>query len=193
MAHYVAEQISAAESASDNDRAGKQQAAAESILALWQRRSGLPTDRPPMQELERVFLALDRLAEPSDPWSFYRLFPREAEPSAEDVVSETLLRLALNLEDSTREIVRALVVEAAATALDREAEWVRLSENLAEDEERKALLQLNRLARLSNERLDNPEDMEPLERAHAHIARMIDTLTAISEAIAHECDGEPTQ
>jgi hypothetical protein len=192
MAHYVAEQIAAAESASDNDQAGKQQAAAESILALWQRRSGLPTDRPPMQAFERVFLALDRLAEPLDPWTFYRLFPREAEPSAEDIASETLLRLALNLEDSAREIVRALVVEAAAMALDREAEWVRLSENLAEDEERKALRHLDRLGRLSNERLDNPEDMEPLERAHAHIARMIETLTAINEAIAHDLRGEPS-
>jgi hypothetical protein len=193
MAHYVAEQISAAESASDNDLAGKQQAVAESILALWQRRSGLPTDRPPMQAFERVFLALDRLAEPGDPWGFYRLFPKEAEPSAEDVASETLLRLALNLEDSAREIVRALVVEAAATALNQEAEWVRLTENLSEDEERKALRRLNRLARLSNERLDDPEDMEPLERAHAHIARMIKTLTTINEAIADELQGKPPQ
>jgi hypothetical protein len=121
------------------------------------------------------------------------MFPKEAEPSAEDVASETLLRLALNLEDSAREIVRALVVEAAATALNQEAEWVRLTENLAEDEERKALRRLNRLARLSNERLDDLEDMEPLERAHAHIARMIKTLTTINKAIADELQGKPPQ
>lgn len=192
MAHYVAEQISTAESASDNNRAVAEQAAAESILALWQRRSGLPTDRPPMQAFERVFLALDRLAEPHDPWNFYRPFPGEAEPSADDVASDTLLRLALNLEDSTREIVRALVAEAAATAMDREAEWIRLSENLPEDEERKAIRQLYWLTRISNERLDNPEDMKPLERAHAHIARMIETFTTINEAIAHELHGEPS-
>lgn len=158
MAHYVAEQISAAESASGNDRASKEKTAAESILALWQHRSGLPTERSPMQAFERVFNALDRLAEPHDPWSFYRPFPGEARPSADDVESDTLLRLALNLEDSTREIVRALVSEAAATALDREAEWVRLSENLAEDEERKAMRQLSRPARLSNQQLGAPEE-----------------------------------
>lgn len=186
MAHYVAEQITAAESAHDNDRASLEQAAAESILALWQRRSGLPTDRPPMRAFERVFLALDRLAEPQDPWSFYQSFSGGAEPSANDVGSDTLLRVALNLEDSCREIVRALVVEAAVTARDREATWVRLSENLPEDEERTAIRQLHRLARLSNQQLDNPEDMKPLDRAQVHIARMIETLTNLNEAITHE-------
>jgi hypothetical protein len=74
MAHYIAEQIIDAESADPGERASKEQAAAESILALWQRRSGLPIDQPPMHSFERVFTALDRLAGPQEPWSFYRTF-----------------------------------------------------------------------------------------------------------------------
>lgn len=66
MAHYIAEQIAAAGSAGESDRAAKEQAAAESILALWQHRAGLPGDRP-MYAFERVFQALDRLAEPQAP------------------------------------------------------------------------------------------------------------------------------
>ena len=144
MAHYVAEKISAAESATDNDRAAKEEAAAEAILALWQRRSGLPGNRSPMQAFERVFSALDRLAEPQDPWSFYRIFrPRRAGRGR--YVSSTMLRLALDLEDSARGAVHALVAEAAAMSLDREAEWVRLSANLAEDEERRRTLRLKQL------------------------------------------------
>jgi hypothetical protein len=183
MAHYIAEQITAAESAGESDREASEQAAAESILALWQRRAGLPGDRPPMHAFERVFLALDRLADPQDPWRFYRPFPEGTEPSPEDVISSTLLSLALNVEDSAREIVRALVTEAAATALDREAQWVRLSENLAEDEERRAIQHLERLMQLSEESVGNPEAMDPLERVQAHITRTIEQLTAISDAI----------
>ena len=185
----MAEKISAAESATDNDRAAKEEAAAEAILALWQRRSGLPGNRSPMQAFERVFSALDRLAEPQDPWSFYRPFPEEAEPSADDTASSALLLLALKLEDSARQIVRALVAEAAAAALDREAEWVRLSENLADDEERKAIRQLNRLAGMSNAQLENPEDMESLEHVQAHIGWMIETLRNLNEEIARELGG----
>lgn len=183
MAHYIAEQITAAESAGESDREASEQAAAESILALWQRRAGLPGDRPPMHAFERVFLALDRLAEPQDPWSFYRPFPEGTEPSPKDVISNTLLSLALNVEDSARQIVRALIAEAAITALGREAQWVRLSENLAEDEERQAIRHLRRLMSLVEDSADTPEGMEPLERVQAYIKRTIEQLTAISDAI----------
>lgn len=183
MAHYIAEQITAAESAGESDREAREQAAAESILALWQHRAGLPGDRRPMHSFAHVFLALDRLAEPQEPWRFYRPFPEGTEPSPEDVSSNTLLSLALTVEDSTREIVHALIAEAAATALDREAEWVRLSENLAEDEERQAIRQLRGLMRLVQEDVDDPEVMEPLERIQTHIRRAIEQLTAISNAI----------
>jgi hypothetical protein len=193
MAHYVAEKISAAESATDDDRAAKEEAAAEAILALWQRHSGLPGDRPPMQAFERVFSALDRLAEPQDPWNFYRPFPEETEPSADDATSNALLLLALKLEDSARQIVRALVAEAAATALDREAEWVRLSENLTENDERKAIRQLSRLAGIANQQLEISEEMKPLERVHTHIEHMIETLTNLNEEITRELEAGSQQ
>ena len=175
MAHYIAEQITAAESAGESDRTARHR----------------HPHRPQMHTFERVFLALERLAEPQDLWRFYRPFPEGTEPSPEDVISSTLLSLALNVEDSAREIVRALVAEAAATALDHEAQWVRLSENLAEDEERQAIRRLDRLMRLSDESLDNPEDMDPLERVRAHITRTIGQLTAISDAITEVRGQEP--
>jgi hypothetical protein len=191
MAHYIAQQITDAESAEPAERAGKEQAAAESILALWQRRSGLPADQPPMHSFERVFTALDRLAGPQDPWSFYRTFPAHTEPDEEDVISSTLLCLALNLEDSARGAVQALIAEAAATSLDREAEWIRLSANLDEDDERKAIRQLQRLTEQLSGQPENASGMEPLERIHARIARMIEQLTAISDAITQDLSQGP--
>jgi hypothetical protein len=190
MAHYIAEQITAAESAGESDRKASEQAAAESILALWRHRAGLPGSHPPMHAFERVFIALDRLSEPQDPWRFYRPFPEDAEPNPEDVISDTLLGLALSVEDSAREIVRALIAEAAATAMDREARWVRLCQTTAEDDERRAIRHLDRLIRLSEESIGNPENMEPLDRAQAHITRTIGHLTAISDAIELARDQE---
>ena len=184
MAHYIAEQIAAAESAGESDREAKEQAAAESILALWQHRAGLPGDRP-MHAFEHVFQALDRLAEPQAPWRFYQPFPEGAEPGPEEVISGTLLSLALDVEDSAREIVHALIAEAARAALDREAQWVRLGENLAEDEELHAVRYLHRLMRqLSEEGAGNPDALEPLERVLSQITRTIEQLTAVRNAIA---------
>jgi len=62
---------------------------------------------------------------------------------------------------SAREIVRALIAEAAATALDREAQWIRLSESLAEDEERQAIRRLDRLMQVSEESVGHPEATRP--------------------------------
>jgi hypothetical protein len=184
MAHYISEQIAAAESAGESDREAKEQAAAESILALWQHRAGLPGDRP-MHSFERVFQALDRLAEPQATWRFYQPFPEGAEPGPAEVISGTLLSLALDVEDSAREIVRALIAEAAGAALDREAQWVRLGENLAEDDEFHAVRYLHRLMRqLSEEGADSPDALEPLERIQAQITKTIEQLTAVRDAIA---------
>jgi hypothetical protein len=116
--------------------------------------------------------------------------PRAPSQAPRDVTSNTLLSLALNVEDSARQIVRALIAEAAATALDREAQWVRLSENLAEDEERQAIRHLRRLMSLVEESAGNPEGMEPLERVHAYITRTIEQLTAISDAITEVRGGQ---
>jgi putative heme iron utilization protein len=65
------------------------------------------------------------------------------------------------------EIVRDLIAEAAATSLNREARWVRLSDGLAEDEERRAIRHLARFIRLAEEGNGNPDDMEPLDRVQA--------------------------
>ncbi len=59
-------------------------------------------------------------------------------------------------------------------ALDREAPWVRLSETLAEDEERQAIRRLDRLIQLTEESVGSPEAMESLRRIQARITRTIE-------------------
>ena len=67
----------------------------------------------------------------------------------------------------------------------REAQWVRLGESLAEDEELHAVRYLHRLMRqLSEEGAGNPDALEPLERVQAQITRTIEQLTAVRDAIA---------
>ncbi|MFD5161229.1 hypothetical protein ACFWMJ_24675 [Streptomyces hawaiiensis] len=58
-----------------------------------------------------------------------------------------LLRIALNLEEIARRVVRTIVTVAAREAADREAKWLRLSDHVEDDEQRAArdaILELGR-------------------------------------------------
>jgi hypothetical protein len=92
-------------------------------------------------------------------------------------------RLNTRLVNPRCSVDRQSALEAAATALDREARWIRLSENLAKDDESQAIQRLKRLMQLSEESSDSPEDMGSLDRVQAHIKRTVRQLTAISYAI----------
>ncbi len=68
-----------------------------------------------------------------------------------------------------------------------------LSANLAEDEERKAIQQLQRLTDQLDGQPENDDDVEPLERIHARIARIIEQLTAINNAITQDLYHSPAE
>ncbi len=55
------------------------------------------------------------------------------------------------------------------------------SENLIEDEERKAIRRLSRLVGTANQQLEGSEEMKPLERVHNQIERMIEALAKLDE------------
>ena len=79
-----------------------EQAAAESILALWQRRAGLPGDQPPMHAFEPRIPRPGPPRRAAGPMALLPPFPQDTEPGPEDIISSTLLSLALNVEDSAR-------------------------------------------------------------------------------------------
>jgi hypothetical protein len=75
------------------------------------------------------------------------MFQRGSEPSEDDMAAAPLLRIALNLEEIVRRVVRTIVTVAAREAADREAKWLRLSDHVEDDEQRAvrdAILELAR-------------------------------------------------
>ncbi|MFE7891140.1 hypothetical protein [Streptomyces sp. NPDC057412] len=148
MAHHIGDLITHAETASDAEADDVRRETATAVLALWNHRAALPISRPPLDTFEPVFTALERLSEPQAPWDFYRMFPRGSEPSEEDLVAAPLLRMALNLEEIVRRVVRTIVTVAAREASDREAKWLRLSDHVEDDEQRAARDAILELAQL---------------------------------------------
>ncbi|MFJ1785507.1 hypothetical protein ACIOML_14500 [Streptomyces anulatus] len=147
MAHHIGDLIIRAESAPEAEADEIRRETATAVLALWNHRATLPIPSPPLDAFEPVLRALDRLSEPQDPWHFYRMFPPGSEPSDDDMVAAPLLRIALDLEETVRGVVREIVVVAAREAADREAKWLRLSEHVEEDEQRAARDAVLELAR----------------------------------------------
>ncbi|WP_157430492.1 hypothetical protein [Actinomadura macra] len=147
MAHHIGALIVQAENATGAEANGIRREAMTAILALWNHRSVFSSPTQPLDTFEPVFRALERLSEPQDPWSFYRMFQPGREPSEDDMVGAPLLRIALELEETVRSVTREIVAFAAQEAADKEAKWLKLSEHLEVDEQRAARDALLRLAR----------------------------------------------
>ncbi|MFB7559210.1 hypothetical protein [Streptomyces brevispora] len=147
MAHHIGDLIIRVETASEAEADDVRRETATAVLALWDHRAALPISRPPLDTFEPVFTALERLSEPQDPWDFYRMFQRGSEPSEDDMAAAPLLRIALNLEEIVRRVVRTIVTVAAREAADREAKWLKLSDHVEDDEQRAARDAILELAR----------------------------------------------
>jgi hypothetical protein len=147
ISHHVSELIVRADTASGADKVAAEREAADAIFKLWARRRDLPTGRQPLESFEPVFTALRRLSQSSSPWSFYRFFQEGEEPTDGETAGEPLLAAALNFEEQVRDVVAAAVIVAAQEAADREADWLKVSQHLAEDQERKSLRLLSSLQR----------------------------------------------
>jgi len=146
MAHYISELITRDEAAPGDGAEGVRRETAEAIIELWRHRADIPTRNRPMSSFDPVLKALERLSGPQEPWGFYGMFTDGSEPSEAEFSIIPLLRCALDLEDTVRDVVRQIIVFAAASASDREAKWVKGSEHLAADDASRAIKELLKLA-----------------------------------------------
>lgn len=71
MAHYVAELIHSAETASGEDRQAKAAVCADAILSLWAHRVQFPKGMRPLEEIEPILRTLESLDLNNDPKRFY--------------------------------------------------------------------------------------------------------------------------
>lgn len=181
MAHHIGDLIIQAENAVGAEADGVRCETANAILALWNHRTALSSSAQPLGAFEPVFRALERLSEPQDPWSFYRMFPPGYEPRESDMVGAPLLRVALSLEETVRGVAGEIVALAAQEAADKEAKWLKLSEHLEADEERAARDALVQLARTLSTYTDG-DDGDPT--AGVGLPRLIAALQRAESQLA---------
>ena len=119
MAHRVAELIARGEQADPHIAEEAQRECVETIIALWKHRASLPGHRP-LQSFEPIFRLLDALAKPVEPWYFRNDRPDEDEAAE-------WLSAAKAVDRAARDLIRYFVSNAASTASEVEADWLKVA------------------------------------------------------------------
>jgi hypothetical protein len=127
MAHYVAELIAKAESATRRDRRLAEKACFETILALWKHRAELPRGKRPFESMEPIVRAVESL-DPDDHTPRYFRVARQAQREREEKSEvDRWLVFASGLDDTAKILIGICLAEAANAAVDKAEEWVRLA------------------------------------------------------------------
>lgn len=135
MAHYIAEKIEAAESATGNVRDQKMSECRDAILKLWAHRSDLPNGQRPFKEFERLFRALSSL-DLDDPTPRYFLQSSlAAEQDDESDETERWLKRASAIDYAAKALIHYCLANAAQEAVDKSRDWVALAEAVTRDKE----------------------------------------------------------
>ncbi|MFF0283605.1 hypothetical protein ACFYSW_25150 [Rhodococcus aetherivorans] len=190
IAHYIAELISQVETAAPTDRPQLQQKCAYEIERLWAHRTHFPSRRPPMSSFEPLYRTLERLSPDNPEWSFYNHFPEDRRPDREATQTNHVLRAARDLEATTRDVVRALIIEAAAIAEPHESNWIEAASHL-EDDEAGFLSVLRRmrwkapvdLSEDATEAATSEDDYSSADAAVQALDKMIDTCNQAKAAL----------
>lgn len=130
MAHYIAELIQDAETASEEERPVKMQACNDAILRLWQHRHVLPDGSRPFEELEPLLKTLENLDSENNSFRYFHsarkyIFDNTIDESDE---TKTWLKLVNGLDHSAKILIRYCLAQAAQNALNKSKEWVSLAE-----------------------------------------------------------------
>ena len=128
MAHYIAEKIKEAETASPEKKQEKLAESCSEILKLWSQHTDFPTDKRPFRNFEPVFRALVSL----DPANSSRRFfdvPKDDQLCESEDTQQWISR-ASSVDKSARLLIRFCLANAAENELNKESEWVKFSSKI---------------------------------------------------------------
>lgn len=131
MAHYVSEQIIAAESLTSARKTAVEERCFNTVLALWAHRNKLPNGFRPFEGFEPILRALARL-DPDEPRPFYFPSLRQTKTNGEEKEPsevERLLETALSIDRAARVLIE-LCLKSAVERASTENTKVFLSEAL---------------------------------------------------------------
>lgn len=117
MAHYVAQQMVAAQSARGKAKSAAEKRCFQTILSLWQHRASLPNGHRPFEDFEpilRVLAAIDPMAK--HPF-YHRLMPtRDAESTIEPGTVEAWVDFIVKIDAAARVLIQTALDEACELA-----------------------------------------------------------------------------
>lgn len=150
MAHYVSEQIIAAENTVGAEKAAAEERCFNTVLALWEHRSKLPNGHRPLEEFEPILRALARL-DPDSPRPFYLPQRRQSKKGQEEAPDDVdkLIETVLLIDRAARMLINQGLKSAARRA-STESTKAFLDEALAN--ERAGDIEAIRLLVVSSER-----------------------------------------
>jgi len=175
MAHYVAEQITLAESATGEAKAAAESRCYDTILKLWAHRAVLPMHPRPLERFETIFRVLERI-DPENPHGFYHLFGREEKPKSGSL--EARVQFIIDLDDAARILLQLGLAAAVDKATDNTTEkLIRDSVPAVRDRDVEAVQRLLELAK-------DPQGTDDGAKQAAQLRARIDTLDRFAQACA---------
>lgn len=133
MAHYIAEKIAAASSASGKAKKFAQRECFETILTLWNYQSRFPHDARPFKDLDPVFRAMAHI-DPNNPAPSY--FRNENEDKQPPKEIEHAIELITSLDSAARIMISFFVRESVSHVTDSSIlEWIDAISGIAEPDE----------------------------------------------------------
>lgn len=135
MAHFVAELIAKAETATGGNKAAAERECFDAILALWRHRGELPSGKRPYEELEPVIRAIESLDPEDGTPRYYRTVRAPKAEGEEKSESESWLEMVTGLDYSAKLLIGYCLSQAAEAAIDKSKEWVKLAEQAGAKDE----------------------------------------------------------
>jgi hypothetical protein len=125
MAHLIAERMNAVEGAEPEARASAQDACAQAIFQLWERRSILPDHLRPLRELGSLIETLESLDINSG--RRFRYFPKSQNQESFDTTGESsnqFLEIATNLDEAARVLIQYFLAASVEDVVGEVQPWL---------------------------------------------------------------------
>lgn len=160
MAHYIAEQIETANSATGNTRAQKMSECSDAILKLWAHRSELPSGRRPFEDYGQIFHVLQSLDTDDPTPRYFRHIRMAVDQEQENDSTKRWLKMASQLDHAARILIRYCLAAAARESMDETKQWVALANGIQQERE----IDIRMIRSISGDadifNSENPDDME---------------------------------
>lgn len=176
MAHYIAEQMTLAETAVGSEKTLAEANCFNTILKLWQHRASMPMGMRPFENFDAIFRVLERL-DPQGLGGFYReLWETQVVPEPDSI--ESIVSMITAVDKAARVLIEQAVSLAARSACDEADEAMLGDGDLGGDN--MGIVLMRALTKFTDRKELTPEMIR--EREIERIRRRIETLDWFEEA-----------